>query len=435
VTFTATPFNGGTTPAYQWKLNGIAIDGATNAAYTFIPADGNAITCDLSSDETCTSGNPANSNTVTMTVNPLLPVTVSIDASANPVCAGVSVTYTATGVNGGSTPAYQWLVNGAVISGATSATYSYIPVNNDEITCVLTSNALCTAGNPATGIPVISISSTPVVTYSACHDIVTATNAKPFRLRGGLPLGGIYSGAGVNSITAIFDPFSAGPGTHIITYTYTSSGLCTASGSLSIINHDSAIVNCGLSIKDIRDDQDYPTVQIGTQCWMAGNLNFGTISNSSDPQIDNCMNEKYCLNNIESNCTLYGGLYSWDELMKYEPVAGGQGLCPPGWHVPTEAEWLTLFNFYSGQSVASASLKDMGTGSFRALPGGVLYENHSWSFYPPDFAATFFWTSEASGPMHAKSHGLNTMVNSVSDYRSGRDNGFSVRCLLDHSGL
>ena len=73
-----------------------------------------------------------------------------IVASANPVTEGTSVTFTATGSNGGTTPAYQWKVNGADISGATNTTYAYVPVNNDAVTCVLTSNATCVINNPAT---------------------------------------------------------------------------------------------------------------------------------------------------------------------------------------------------------------------------------------------------------------------------------------------
>ncbi|MCX6303624.1 MAG: hypothetical protein NT040_01525 [Bacteroidetes bacterium] len=150
VTFTATPVNGGTTPAYQWKVNGTSVTGATTATYSFIPANGNTVACVLTSNATCTTGNPATSNTVTMTVNPLLPVSVSITASANPVCAGTSVTFTATPVNGGTTPAYQWKVNGTSVTGATTATYSFIPANGNTVACVLTSNATCTTGNPAT---------------------------------------------------------------------------------------------------------------------------------------------------------------------------------------------------------------------------------------------------------------------------------------------
>ncbi|MFZ4523898.1 MAG: hypothetical protein ACOYNC_19510, partial [Bacteroidales bacterium] len=150
VTFTATPVNGGATPAYQWMKGGTNISGATNATYSYIPAANDAISCQMTSSTPCSLNNPATSNTVTMTVNPLQAVGVTIAASANPVCAGTSVTFTATPSNGGTTPLYQWKKGGTNITGATNVTYAYIPVTGDAITCQLTSNATCPSGNPAT---------------------------------------------------------------------------------------------------------------------------------------------------------------------------------------------------------------------------------------------------------------------------------------------
>ena len=147
-TFTATPTNGGATPAYQWKVNGTNA-GANNPVYTYTPSNGDIVTCLLTSNATCATGNPATSNAINMTVNALLPVSVSVSPSANPVCAVTSVTFTATAANGGTTPAYQWKVNGTNV-GTNSSTYSYVPANNDAITCVLTSNATCATGSPPT---------------------------------------------------------------------------------------------------------------------------------------------------------------------------------------------------------------------------------------------------------------------------------------------
>jgi hypothetical protein len=72
----------------------------------------------------------------------------------------------------------------------------------------------------------------------------------------------------------------------------------------------------------------YPTVQIGTQCWMAKNLNIGTFvtsintgSSHSDVS-NNGIIEKYCSNNDPNNCAVYGGLYDWDEVMDYDSIAG-----------------------------------------------------------------------------------------------------------------
>jgi len=148
VTFTAVAVNGGTAPVYQWKKNGTNA-GTNLPTYSYIPVNGDVITCVLTSSLTCTTGNPATSNAITMTVTASLPVSVSITASQNPVCPGTTVTFTATPVNGGTAPVYQWKKNGTN-TGTNLPTYSFTPVNGDVITCVLTSSITCTTGNPAT---------------------------------------------------------------------------------------------------------------------------------------------------------------------------------------------------------------------------------------------------------------------------------------------
>ncbi|HPS63861.1 MAG TPA: T9SS type A sorting domain-containing protein, partial [Bacteroidales bacterium] len=91
-----------------------------------------------------------------LTVRPYLPVSVSIAASANPSPPGYFVTFTATPVNGGSSPSYQWKVNGVNVGSGLSS-YSYVPSYNDQVKCVVTSNYLCPTGNPATSNTIVMI--------------------------------------------------------------------------------------------------------------------------------------------------------------------------------------------------------------------------------------------------------------------------------------
>jgi hypothetical protein len=102
----------------------------------------------MTSSETCVSGNPATSNTITITVDPLLPVDVTITVDQNNVCEGTSVTFTATQVNGG-TPVYQWFQNGNSV-GTNLPTYTCIPSNNDQVYVIMTSGLTCVTNNPAT---------------------------------------------------------------------------------------------------------------------------------------------------------------------------------------------------------------------------------------------------------------------------------------------
>jgi uncharacterized protein (TIGR02145 family) len=106
------------------------------------------------------------------------------------------------------------------------------------------------------------------------------------------------------------------------------------------------------------DINDYRTVKIGDQIWMAENLNCN-------------VNGSKCYGNLESNCNIYGRLYNW---------ATANIVCPSGWHLPTKAEYETLDNAVGGSSTAGTKLKAKsgwnsgGNGTddygFSALPGG-----------------------------------------------------------------
>jgi uncharacterized protein (TIGR02145 family) len=94
------------------------------------------------------------------------------------------------------------------------------------------------------------------------------------------------------------------------------------------------------------EGQTYNTILIGDQCWFKENLNVGTMQGPSN----NGIIDKYCYDNDPSNCTLYGGLYRWDEMMQYTNIQGARGICPPGWHIPTDTEWQNLTNYVKNQA-------------------------------------------------------------------------------------
>jgi len=427
VSFTASPANGGPAAVYQWKVNG-SNAGGNAPVFTYNPVSGDAVTCLLTSSLQCVSGNPALSNSVTLTGNPGLPASVAIAANPNPFCPGTPAVFTAAPGNGGTTPVYQWKVNG-INAGSNSPSFTYNPSDNDSVRCVMTSNLVCVSSNPAVSNKIVmSGSLAPPVSLGLCFDSITTVGAKPFKLKGGLPLGGTWSGPGVNSLTGVFNPASAGTGLKTIVYSYTNVYLCSASKTKSITVQPNAVFTCGNTLTDIRDNKSYPTVQIGTQCWMAANLNRGAQIISSQVQFDNCLDEKYCYGNDPAKCSKYGGLYQWDEMMRYDDAPAGQGLCPPGWHIPTDNDWTVLCNFYNGNGFAGKPLQDTIVSGFRALTGGVFYLNSSWSF--ADFAV-LFWTSTPWGPAKAVSHGLNIYDFSVSLYPSSRANAFPIRCLKD----
>jgi hypothetical protein len=177
VTYTATPVNGGTAPTYQWKRNENNISGATSATYSTNGSSNNDVfKVVMTSNVTCPTTTTATSNSITQTVNPMITPAVSISASSTNICSGTSVTFTATPTNGGTSPSYQWKKNGNDISGATSATYTSTSLlNNDVITCVLTTSETCVNNTTAT-----SNSINMTVNSYVTSDITTSVSANNF---------------------------------------------------------------------------------------------------------------------------------------------------------------------------------------------------------------------------------------------------------------
>ena len=147
VNYTATPSNGGAAPTYQWYKNNVAV-GTGGATYSYVPVNGDVIEVVMTSNATCTAGNPATSNSINMIVNPTLAASVIIAPDQNNVCTGAVVTFFPTPTNGGSSPVYTWYINGT--SQGNGAAMSYNPTNGDQVYAKMTSNATCATGNPAT---------------------------------------------------------------------------------------------------------------------------------------------------------------------------------------------------------------------------------------------------------------------------------------------
>ena len=219
------------------------------------------------------------------------------------------------------------------------------------------------------------------------------------------------------------------------------------SSSVILSKTTSACTSSCSSITDSRDGKVYSTVLIGTQCWMAQNLNVGTKILGSVDQANNSIIEKYCYNDDENNCTIYGGLYQWDEAMQYSVTPGVQGICPTGWHLPTDAEWTMLTDFLGGLSIAGGKMKEAGythwlspntgatnTSGFTALPTGAMWGGGNFSNFNK---YTYFWSSSTNDAYDVFKYcrNLDYDANSVNRYDDGcqKPFGFSVRCLQDCS--
>jgi len=115
-----------------------------------------------------------------------------------------------------------------------------------------------------------------------------------------------------------------------------------------------AALSCGEPLVDARDGRRYSTVRIGDQCWMARNLDHGTVVPDGIPA-DPSGVEKSCYGNDPESCRVYGGLYNWDEA---------RASCPAGWHLPTRGEWETLAaHLGTARAAPSARRRPPWTGS------------------------------------------------------------------------
>lgn len=150
VTFTATPTNGGTTPTYQWYLNGTPVGTNSNTYTNAALVNTDQVNVEMTSNAVCPNPALSTSNTITMTVNPILTPSVSIAASPGlVVCQSTLVTISPTPTNGGAAPTYEWFLNG--ISQGISSTYvTSTLANTNTVYAVMTSNATCVLPATAT---------------------------------------------------------------------------------------------------------------------------------------------------------------------------------------------------------------------------------------------------------------------------------------------
>lgn len=207
------------------------------------------------------------------------------------------------------------------------------------------------------------------------------------------------------------------------------------------------------TLTDSRDGQTYRTVKIGDKVWMAENLNYAYTGVPYKYGSYTSDSTSWCYDNAPANCAKYGRLYTWaaamDSVGEWStngkgcgylktclPIYPVRGVCPEGWHLPTQSEWNTLFTAVGGSSVAGTKLKSTsgwnssGNGtdafSFSALPAGL--RNLSGN-YDNEGNYAYFWSSTE--------HYSNTAYRMYLNYDdanldvSNRNRGLSVRCVKD----
>lgn len=203
--------------------------------------------------------------------------------------------------------------------------------------------------------------------------------------------------------------------------------------------------------------QVYNTIQILSQCWLKENLNIGIMINGSEDMTDNGIIEKYCFLNSPDNCTKYGGLYQWNEMMQYAVQQGTQGICPQGWHIPADEEFKILegtvdSHYGIGDPEWDKSTNDAGYDVGTNLKttngwpsGGNGSDLFGFSALPGGFADRPGWTNigmTGAWWLSTEKETFNDAVYRQLDqsyptifrtlFISRKEDGLSVRCIKDN---
>jgi uncharacterized protein (TIGR02145 family) len=190
-------------------------------------------------------------------------------------------------------------------------------------------------------------------------------------------------------------------------------------------------------------EKTYKTVTVGTQIWMAENLNFGTFIVEEDFSTRQKRGQKFCYENSISNCNLLGGLYQWHTALDFTYLASSpieiknhQGICPKDWHLPNTEDWKILANFLGGVKIAGTKMKSKSFGGnnqsgLNIIAAGYRSVFHSFN----DRGSTSsFW--EASEEYHDGGELQSWELSMDEDkfelyWYTAIENGLSVRCIKD----
>ncbi len=255
-TFTAIPVNGGSTPSYQWQVNGSNV-GLGLGSYSYVPTDGDVVSVSMVSSLACATPAEVTDN-VTMTVSSHVTPVARVSVMPNDtVCTGTIVTYSATADFGGTAPIFRWKKNG--VSVGSGSTYTYVPTNGDVITCELTSNFPCRLEDVVTTDVRMRVTAptTPVVTISA-NPRLSISAGQNLRLTASVTNGGtnptyqwLLNGAVIEGATNASYMSTTFLDMDEVTCQVTSGGTCSG-----IVGSKTVVVTVtSLSVSDIADLQ------------------------------------------------------------------------------------------------------------------------------------------------------------------------------------
>ena len=279
------------------------------------------------------------------------------------------------------------------------------------------------------------------------HGVCWSTNENP-TIDDNKTEDGTGAGSFTSSVTGLE------PNTTYYLRAYATNSAGTSYGS--IMSFTTQEGSSGSTFTDPRDGKVYITVIIGDQEWMAENLAYLPSVNMVADGSEDAAGSYYYVYGYDGtnvadakatdNYATYGVLYNWTAAMDGEASSttnpsGIQGVCPAGWHLPSDAEWTELTDYLGGTSVAGGKLKETGTThwaspnrgatnetGFTALPGG--YRSSNGTFVSIGNYG-YWWSATQGNAALAWYRRMNDYFSNVSRGGYGKEGGFSVRCVRD----
>lgn len=189
------------------------------------------------------------------------------------------------------------------------------------------------------------------------------------------------------------------------------------------------------TVTDI-DGNEYTYVTIGSQTWLQQDMRVLHYPDGS------LINEVWSYEDNDSIAAIYGLLYTWEGAMNYSSMEKAQGICPDGWHIPSDEEWTQLGSYLGGDNIAGGKMKESGTthwsapntggtneSGFTSLPAGEYDDSH----YQFLGLYNVIWSSTEANSAFAKYRYISYEDEGLHSYTYYKNFRYSVRCIKNET--
>jgi uncharacterized protein (TIGR02145 family) len=430
--------DGNIIPTYEWSVGNTNI--GSGATYTVSASDtnvGDSIECtatatDSDSEVTTSIASVALENTVPIVSGTLISPSSTVYNDSTITCSA-----SVTDPDETLSLSYTWSINSVNVGTGTSldlGTTAALPV--DSVVCtasIIDSDGgsdsetdSVTVDNRAPSAPVVAISPTAPSPGDNLVCNISIASVDPDGESVNYTYEWVQNGVTTSDTSDTVSGSDVGSSETWICMVTPDDGTDYGFAGTDSVTTDSALSCLSSTVTDI-DGNSYPTVDIGSQCWMGTNLK--TTRDASGASIN-----RWCC-----DCNQYGGMYEWSVVMNGSSTDATQGICPAGWHVPSDSDWFALESYidtsmtnpnyigWSNNTIAD-QLYIGGSSGFDWITGGFSYGGNSCDY---NYDRVGYWTSTDYSSTDAVSRFFNTAISGINRDLRLKSYGFYIRCIQD----